>query len=51
MRSRVGRSLHSYLLDALRLNGEYPRLAERARRKQAVMPADHRDAPPNGMAS
>ena len=35
LRERMGRSLEPYLLDELRLSGEYAGLAERARAKQA----------------
>jgi hypothetical protein len=39
LRNRIGRSVDAYLLDALRLNGDYPRLADRARRKQQALAA------------
>jgi hypothetical protein len=48
----MGRALNSFLLDALRLNGDYPRLAERAWHKQeALAAAGHADARPTGVAS
>jgi hypothetical protein len=36
-RDRIGRSIEPFLLDELRLSGDYPQLAERARAKQSVL--------------
>jgi hypothetical protein len=52
LRDRLGRALESFLVDALRLVGDYPRLAERARRKQeAIAAAGHADTRPTGVAA
>jgi hypothetical protein len=37
LRNRIGRSLEPFLVDELRLCGDYPRLAERARAKQTAL--------------
>jgi hypothetical protein len=39
LRGRMGRALDSFVLDELRLAGDYPRLAERARRKEETIKA------------
>jgi hypothetical protein len=47
LRRRLGRSLDRYVLDELRLIGDYPALADRARRKnEAAMAADRADLLP-----
>jgi hypothetical protein len=52
LRDRIGRSIDAHLLDALRLSGDYPRLAERARRKQqALAAAGQSAARPNALES
>ena len=52
LRDRIGRSIGGYLLDALRLSGDYPRLADRARRKQqALAAAGQSAARPNALES
>jgi hypothetical protein len=51
MRARFGRSLDCFLLDELRLSGDYPRLAERARRKhEAIAVAGQWEARPTALA-
>jgi hypothetical protein len=52
LRDRIGRSIDAYLLDALRLSGDYPRLADRARRKQQALAAAAQSAArPNALES
>jgi hypothetical protein len=52
LRGRIGRSIDAYLLDALRLSGDYPRLADRARRKQQALGAAGQSAGrPNALES
>jgi hypothetical protein len=52
LRERVGRALHAFVLDELRLAGDYSRLAERARRKHDGLAAvGHADARPTAIAS
>ena len=52
LQDRIGRSIDGYLLDALRLSGDYPRLADRARRKQqALAAAGQSAARPNALES
>jgi hypothetical protein len=50
MRGRIGRALDPFMRDALRLSGDYPGLAERARRKEAAI-AGHAVAQPTAIAS
>jgi hypothetical protein len=51
LRDRFGRALESFLVDALRLAGDYPRLAERAQRKhEALATAGQTEARPTGFA-
>jgi hypothetical protein len=52
LRDRIGRSIDAHLLDASRLSGDYPRLADRARRKQhALAAAGQSAARPNALES
>jgi hypothetical protein len=52
LRDRFGRALEAFLVDALRLAGDYPRLAERARRKhEAIEAAGHAGTRPTGVAA
>jgi hypothetical protein len=52
LRDRIGRSIDGYLLDALRASGDYPRLADRARRKhEALAAAGQSAARPNALES
>ena len=52
LRGRIGRALDSFALNELRLAGEYPRLAERARRKHdAIVAVGRCDDRPTPIAS
>ena len=52
LRDRFGRALDSFLIDALRLAGDYPRLAERARRKHETLATGSQiEARPTGLAA
>ena len=51
LRGRLGRGVDPFLIDALRLSGDYPRLAERASRKhEALAAAGQAEARPSGLA-
>jgi hypothetical protein len=52
LRGRLGRGVDSFLIDALRLGGDYPRLAERASRKrEALATAGQAETRPSGLDS